>query len=72
MTPPYEFFVVFYLLEKVISVLYTPKKPAAGANFGKFSFISPLNGCILVKSNGKMGINFQLELAGFSFYQMRL
>ena len=72
MTPPSKFFVVFHLLEKVINVLYIPKKHAAGANLGKFSFISPLNGCILVKSNGKMDINFQLALSGFLFFQMRL
>ena len=69
MTPPSKFFVVFHLLEKVINVLYIPKKRAAGANFGKFIFISPLNGCILVKSNGKMDINFQLALSGFLFFR---
>ena len=67
--PPSKFFVVFHLLEKVINVLYIPKKRAAGANLGKFSFISPLNGCILVKSNGKMDINFQLALSGFLFFR---
>ena len=44
--PPFKIFCRLPSIRKGNKCTLYAKKPAAGANFGKFSFISPLNGCI--------------------------